>query len=84
LHKGWVDEVVEPGELMTRALEAAAFYGALSPEAFAQTKKQVRQTVGERMALSGAATDRAVTEIWTQPATLARVADYVARTLNKA
>jgi enoyl-CoA hydratase len=56
----------------------------LSPAAFAQTKMQIRQTVAERMAQSGAATDRAVTEIWTAPETLGRVRDYVARTLKKA
>lgn len=84
LQKGWVDEVVEPGELMTRARAAAVFYASLSPKAFAQTKTQLRQAVSERMALNGAATDKAVTEIWTAPEALARVADYVAKTLNKA
>ena len=83
LHKGWIDEVVEPDALMTRAIEAARFYAALSPLAFAQTKSQIRQAVSERMALNGAAVDKAVTAIWTQPATLARVADYVAKTLRK-
>ena len=38
----------------------------------------------ERMALSGAATDAAVTAIWTAPETLDRVAAYVAKTLTKA
>ena len=84
LHTGWIDEVVEPGELMPRALAAARFYAGLSPQAFAQTKSQIRQAVSERMALSGAATDKAVTAIWTQQATLDRVADYVAKTLTKA
>jgi enoyl-CoA hydratase len=83
LTKGWVDEVVAPDALMARAVEAAAFYATLSPAAFAQTKMQVRQAVSERMALSGEATDAAVTAIWTQQATLDRVAAYVARTLTK-
>jgi enoyl-CoA hydratase len=55
----------------------------LSPAAFAQTKMQIRQPVTERLQESGAATDKTVTEIWTAPATLARVRDYVARTLKK-
>ncbi len=84
LSKGWIDEVVEPAELMTRALAAARFYAALSPMAFAQTKSQIRQGVSERMAQSGAATEKAVTAIWTQEASLARVAAYVAKTLSKA
>ena len=83
LAKGWVDELAEPDELMARARAAAAFYAGLSPQAFAQTKMQVRQAVSERMALSGAATDKKVTEIWLQSETLARVADYVAKTLAK-
>ncbi len=84
LHKGWVDEVVEPDALMARAMEAATFYAALSPAAFAQTKMQIRQAVSERMAASGEAIDQAVTAIWTQQATLDRVAAYVAKTLSKA
>jgi enoyl-CoA hydratase len=84
LHKGWVDEVVEPDALITRAMEAAKFYAALPPEAFAQSKAQIRQIVHERMASSGAATDEKVTAIWTKAETLDRVAAYVAKTLKKA
>lgn len=83
LAKGWVDEVVEPGALMARAQASAAFYAGLLPASFTQTKMQVRQAVSERMALSGAATDRAVTGIWLRDETLSRVADYVAKTLSK-
>ncbi|MDO8878322.1 MAG: enoyl-CoA hydratase-related protein, partial [Pseudolabrys sp.] len=83
LQKGWIDEAVEPEALMPRAQAAAEFYAALAPRTFAQTKMQVRQAVSERMALSAAATDKTVTEIWTQAETLGRVADYVAKTLNK-
>ncbi|MFA6266439.1 MAG: enoyl-CoA hydratase/isomerase family protein [Pseudolabrys sp.] len=84
LTKGWTDEVVDGWELMVRAVRIAKLYAALSPEAFAQTKAQIRQPVVERMAASGEATDAAVTAIWTTDATLARIADYVARTLTKA
>ena len=83
LQKGWVDEVVEPAALMERAIAAAQSLAALSPPAFAQTKMQIRQAVSERMAASGEATDRAVTDIWTAPATLGFIRDYVARTLKK-
>ncbi len=83
LHKGWIDEVAEPGDLMTRALAAAQSLAALSPAAFAQTKKQIRQAVTERIAQSGQATDKAVTEIWTAPETLGFIRDYVAKTLKK-
>lgn len=83
LAKGWVDELVEPEALMARALAVAKAYAALSPQAFAQTKTQIRQPVTERMALSGEAVDSAVTAIWTAPESLKRVGDYVAKTLTK-
>jgi enoyl-CoA hydratase len=84
LQRGWVDEAVEPDALLPRALGVARELAALSSPAFAQTKAQIRQTVAERYALSGQATDKAVTDIWCADQTLARINDYVARTLKKA
>jgi len=81
--RGWVDEIAEPSELLADAMAVAQELALLSPPAFAQTKRQIRQAVSERMAASGAATDRAVTDIWTAPATLGFIRDYVARTLKK-
>ena len=68
---------------MQDALAIAQEFALLSPAAFAQTKRQIRQPVTERLERSGAATDRAVTEIWTAPETLGFIRDYVARTLKK-
>lgn len=84
LQKGWVDEAVDGWELMPRAMRIAKSYAALSPEAFAQTKMQIRQPVADAFAANGAATDEKITAIWTTEATLARVAAYVAKTLTKA
>lgn len=84
LAKGWVDEVVDGWELKPRALRLAKLHAGMSPEAVAQTKAQIRQPVADALAVYGAATDEKVTAIWTQEATLARVADYVAKTLIKA
>ena len=83
LQKGWIDEVVEPAALMARAMDVAQSYAALSPPAFAQTKKQIRQAVTERLERGGEATDKAVTAIWTAPETLSFIRAYVARTLKK-
>jgi len=83
LQRGWVDEVVAPDGLLEDALAVAQELALLSPPAFAQTKMQIRQAVSERMAACGEATDRAVTDIWTAPATLGFIRDYVARTLKK-
>ena len=83
LAKGWVDEVVDGWELMPRAKRLARAYAALSPEAFAQTKAQIRQPVADAYAAHGEATDEAVTAIWKTDATLRRVTVYVAKTLTK-
>jgi enoyl-CoA hydratase len=83
LQRGWVNEVTDPDKLLDEALVVARKLAMLSPPAFAQTKSQIRQPVTERLQRSGVATDKAVTEIWTAPATLAFVGDYVARTLKK-
>jgi enoyl-CoA hydratase len=83
LERGWIDEVAEPPKLMQRALAAAQELAAISPAAFAQTKAQMRAPVAERFAVSGAVTDKAVTDIWCAPETLARVRGYVERTLRK-
>ena len=84
LQRGWIDEIAEPGDLVEDAIAVAQELALLSPAAFAQTKSQIRQAVSERLAQSGAAIDKTVTEIWTAPETLARIRDYVARTLKKA
>jgi enoyl-CoA hydratase len=83
LQQGWIDEVAEPGEVVEDALAVARELAELSPAAFAQTKRQIRQQVAERILRSGAATDKAVTDIWTAPETLRHIRDYAARTLNK-
>lgn len=83
LRRGWVDEIAEPEDLLEDAMAVARQLSLLSPAAFTQTKKQIRQPVTERLQAGGVATDKAVTEIWTAPATLAFIRDYVARTLKK-
>jgi enoyl-CoA hydratase len=83
LDRGWVDELAEPTELIEDAIAVAQEMAMLSPPAFTQTKMQIRQTVSERLAASGAATDKAAAEIWAAPTTLAYIRAYVARTLNK-
>ena len=83
LTRGWIDELTDPGELTARAVSAAQQLAALSPPAFAQTKTQLRQAVSERYAASGAATDKAATDIWCAPETLSYIRAYVARTLKK-
>lgn len=83
LDHGWIDEIAEPADLLEDALAVARELAELSPAAFAQTKRQIRAEVSERMERSGAATDKIVTDIWCAPETQARIRDYIARTLRK-
>jgi enoyl-CoA hydratase/carnithine racemase len=81
LQRGMVHEIVEPDGLIDRAVAAARMLAALSPPAFALTKRQTRQPALERM--DSAETAAVIEQIWTSPETLARIRDYVARTLRK-
>jgi len=83
LECGWVDEIAEPEEVLEDAVAVAKELAAIAPAAFAETKSQIRAPVAERYAATGEATDAAVTELWCAEDTLARVRDYVARTLAK-
>ena len=81
--RGLVDEVVEPAHLPGRALSAAMALAALSPEAFALSKRQTRQPCLERLERDGSRIDDEVTQIWCAYDTLDRIRDYVTRTLKK-
>jgi enoyl-CoA hydratase len=83
LDRGWIDEVAEPAELIEDANAVALELAKTSPAAFAQTKAQMRGPVAERFAIGGAITDKAVMDIWCAPETLARVRNYVERTLSE-
>jgi enoyl-CoA hydratase len=81
--RGFVHELVVPEHLLDRAVAAAETLAALSPAAFALTKMQSRKAVQDTLQRTGAGVDAAVREIWLNPDTLARMRDYVARTLKK-
>lgn len=83
LRLGWVDTLADADTLIREALAAAEQLAKLSAPAFAQSKKQLRQPVVERIAQSGAANDEIVTDIWAAPETVSYIRDYVARTLKK-
>ena len=79
--RGLVHDIVDPHELLDRAIDAANTLAALSPPAFAITKRQTRGPAVER--LQRADVDADIDRIWTAPDTLARIRDYVSRTLRK-
>lgn len=80
---GLVDELTSAADVTSRALAAAERLASLSPPAFALTKRQSRQPVTERMAASGMRFEQDVAAVWRAPESIARVRDYVARTLRK-
>ena len=79
--RGFVHDIVDPHALLERAVAAANTLGALSPAAFALSKRQTRAPALARMA--DADVDATVAQIWTASETLARIRGYVARTLRK-
>lgn len=80
---GLVDEVVEPEELMDRALAGAEQLQSIPPPAFELTKRQLRWPVRERLRAESAIFDQSVGEIWAHPETQAAVRRFVERTLSK-
>jgi enoyl-CoA hydratase len=83
MERGWIDETSEPEELLDDAIAVAQEMADVSPPAFAQTKEQLRAAVRERVAASGAATDKTVTDLWCAPEAQSRIGAYVARVLEK-
>jgi enoyl-CoA hydratase len=84
LERGLVDEVVDPSQLHDRAMAAAEALAALPPTTFALMKQQVRQPAHDHLARHADAFNAAANAIWTDPATPARIRDYVSRTFKKA
>jgi enoyl-CoA hydratase len=81
--RGFVHEIAESEMLLDRAIASAKTLAALPSAAFALTKRQTRQSAFTRSAGSAEVTDSEIEEIWTSPETLARIRNYVARTLRK-
>jgi enoyl-CoA hydratase len=81
--RGFVHEIVKPQMLLDRAVAAAGALAALPPAAFALTKRQTRPPAFARSAGDGEVSDAEIEQVWTAPETLARIRDYVERTLRK-
>jgi enoyl-CoA hydratase len=81
--RGLVNELVEPSELLDRAVATARALASLPPSVFALTKRQTRDPAFERLDRVGPTVDAAAEEIWTAPETLERIRAYVASTLGK-
>jgi enoyl-CoA hydratase len=83
LRFGFIDEIVDAEALPARAEEMARHFASLPPRAFALTKRQLRDRAVHRAKHFGNELDSAVRDLWSDPDTLARVRDYLARTVRK-
>jgi len=83
IEHGFVDELVEPPQLMTRALEIAALLGAAPPASYARTKLDLRRPVRETWARLAEAHDRETLAAWDSPAVRDAIRAFAARTLGK-
>jgi enoyl-CoA hydratase len=81
--RGLVDEIVEPAELMTRAVAAAKALARVPIVTFTATKEQIRQPVTDRMERHGARIDARVEQIWTSAEALQSIGAFAARTIKK-
>lgn len=80
---GLVDEVADPATLLEEAIANAERLARLPAIAFALTKRQIRQPARTRIETTGPQFDSAVEDLWTHPETLAKIQEYVDRTLKR-
>ncbi len=74
--RGWIDEVVAPDDLMTRAVAIARALGQHSPTAYAAMKEQLHRPAHEAID-TGAELDANVQAIWKSEETHARISAFL-------
>jgi enoyl-CoA hydratase len=79
---GLVGEVVEPDQLLARALALAETHAALDPEAFALVKRQLRAPLLARVAAARPIAGE-IQAAWAAPEARERIRGYLARTVGK-
>jgi len=83
LRLGIIDEVTEPAGLIARAEELAVHFASLPERAFALAKRQLRDKTISRARHYANALDGEVSALWSDPATHARIREYLAKTVKK-
>ena len=81
--RGLVDELVEPTDLLDKAVEKAEKLTTISPKVFEHTKRHIRQPVLERVRDRQSSFEQSVLDMWGAPETLEAIRNYVSRTLKK-
>ena len=77
---GIVDAVVDPEDLLERAVGVAESFATIPPEVFTITKRQIRHPLMKRIREDACEFDAAIDRLWTMPATLDAIKAHVART----
>lgn len=80
---GLLDEVVEPDELLDRALARAARLASVHRASFAITKREIRRPVMDRVRALERTAGREIHDLWLEPETLERIRAYLDRTIPK-
>lgn len=83
LRYGTIDEILEPDQLLPRALETAGQLSQIPRVAFRLTKQQIRAAVLERFARVSRAAEAQVAAAWSSPETHDRIRAYLAKTVRK-
>lgn len=83
LERGLIHEIVAPEALLARAFASAEVLAAISPAAYAMSKRQTRQTAFDAAEQAVRRHGGEIAALWTEPQTLGRIRDYVSRTLRK-
>jgi enoyl-CoA hydratase len=83
LRYGLVDELVAPDVLLARAMEVATQLAAIPSKAFEFAKRQLRDHALSRAKHYAAELDDEVRELWGNPETIAKIREYLAKTVRK-
>lgn len=79
---GWVHEVVDPADLLDRAVAAAESLAAVPPDSYRLTKRLLRRPVVERIERAEAETGEEMRRIWSSDEVRRAVERYVQETLR--
>jgi enoyl-CoA hydratase len=83
LRIGLIDEVADAATLPARADEIARHFASLPPRAFALAKRQLRDRAIAHAKGFAHELDDGVRDQWADPATHARIRDYLSKTVKK-
>ncbi len=83
LEIGLIDEIAEADAVLDRACRLAQQMAAIPADAFAISKRQIRQPALERMESSAAEIDARVLEVWSRPETLDGIRAFLEKTVGR-